>query len=145
MTLATSPLVAYEPEWVDAIVTSEAIARRDAAYMSVVSAGLMEPERGTEDAIRLVLSLAEGTRFQQRMLDANPHDPVTLGEFAFMLMLSHEVPGGVWYRLFPGPRYSVRELRARRIILEPGLPSHVVDGDRAFRIVTRLVAMEGEI
>ncbi len=144
MTLAGLPLSAFAPERVDAILGSTEVARGDAAYLSVVSAGLMDPGRSPEEALRLVLDLADGTRFQQRTGDPDHNEPVTLGEFSFMLMLAHDIPGGVWYRLFPGPRYSFRELRARRIILEPGLQNQAVDGDRSFRIVTRLVAQGGD-
>ena len=144
MTLVVLSSFAFEPNRVDSILERDAIARGDAAYLSVVSAGLMDSGRSPEEALRLVLDLADGTRFQHRTGDPDHNEPVTLGEFSFMLMLAHDIPGGVWYRLFPGPRYSFRELRARRIILEPGLQNQAVDGDRSFRIVTRLGAQGGD-
>jgi hypothetical protein len=40
---------------------------------------------------------------------ARAQDPAGFGTLAYLLMQVFEVPGGLMYRIFPGPRYATRE------------------------------------
>lgn len=62
---------------------------------------------------------------------------LSLGEFAFLLSSYFEIEPGMMGRLFPGPRYALRDLRRERIILYEADASAPVPGDVALRTIRR--------
>ena len=70
----------------------------------------------------------------------NVSDPVTLGEYAFLLMQAFEFPGGLMYRVVPGPRYATREVAALRIAEGTAMVNARLSGERAVRMLGRTMA-----
>ncbi|NNM67074.1 MAG: hypothetical protein HKM06_03560 [Spirochaetales bacterium] len=68
---------------------------------------------------------------------------VSLQEYAFLLMKSFGIHGGMWYSLFPGPRYAFRELTYRMILSPTEDPDTRLDGTRAIRILGRVMDVWG--
>ncbi len=74
----------------------------------------------------------------------NVSDPVTLGEYAFLLMQAFELPGGLMYRVAPGPRYAAREVAALRIAEGTSMVNMSLSGERAVRMLGRaMIHAEG--
>jgi hypothetical protein len=69
--------------------------------------------------------------------------PVTLGELSFLMMKAFDIKGGVWYRLFPGPRYANRFLVYHKLIQGSTDPSQKVSGERLLRILGRVLHYTG--
>jgi hypothetical protein len=66
-------------------------------------------------------------------------EPLTLGEYAYLLMQAFDIEGGVMYRVFPGPRYASREFAYRKFIRGNGSPNRTFNGDEAIGILGRLL------
>ncbi len=119
---------------VDRILARVSIDNLSAAYLAVASANLMDPD----DPGSIALEVLGDLGFDVQSL--NPDETARLADFAYMLMLTHDLPGGIMYSLFPGPRYAYRDMRHERLIRGGGDPGEPFSGRRAMRIVGRVLA-----
>jgi len=46
-------------------------------------------------------------------------NPLTVGDFSFMIMKSFNISGGIMFSLFPSPWYATREFNFRRFLVNP--------------------------
>jgi hypothetical protein len=67
--------------------------------------------------------------------------PVKFDKAAFLLMKAFDLKGGLFYRLFPGPRYAYRELVYRRIIQGPVDSSTTISGEEYLNILGRILEL----
>ena len=62
-------------------------------------------------------------------------DLMSIGELSYLIMRSLNMQGGLFYSIFPSPRYAFRELTFRGIIDEGTGPFRIVSGDEVVRTV----------
>jgi len=67
-----------------------------------------------------------------------PAAPITVGEFSFLIIQLLDLPAGMLYSIFPGPRYAVRELVARGVLAAGVHPGATLSGSEALRILGTL-------
>ncbi|MFP3043921.1 hypothetical protein LQZ19_19070 [Treponema primitia] len=65
--------------------------------------------------------------------------PIKLGELCFLIMKSFNMKGNFLYSLFPGPRYSYRELKYMRLVPEPSDPAMPVSGLQLMQITEQVL------
>ena len=75
---------------------------------------------------------------------AGPEGEPTLGGLSFLVMRAFDLKGGLFYRLFPGPRYAYRELAYRGLLLDQGGPSRKVSGFALLFLIGRLLDETGD-
>jgi hypothetical protein len=75
-----------------------------AAYLVLAASGALDPEASEQQALAALSEKGWKLRAPQA------EEPIRLGEFCFLIMKAFDEKGGLMYRLFPGPRYAVREL-----------------------------------
>lgn len=129
-------------ERVDTILAADPLSVEDAAYLAVVSAGLMGPEGEASEALSIIASRIAEREHRDRFDDRDADSPVSLGEFAYLMMLTHDITGGFWYRRVPGPRYAYREFAHRRLVQGQSFALQQMSGERAMRITGRVLAMQ---
>ncbi|SIQ89873.1 hypothetical protein SAMN05920897_11782 [Alkalispirochaeta americana] len=122
-------------EILDRILQEEVLTYGSAAYVLLLALGELEEGDSLTNAV------ASLDRRGYGLEDRPGHDAVTLGEFCFLAMRLFEVPGGIWYRLLPGPRYAARELAYRGALQGRSYPSMHLSGERALRILGRVLAL----
>ena len=71
-------------------------------------------------------------------------EPLTLGEYSYLLMQAFELKGGVMYRIFPGPRYAGRELAYLKLVKGDTSPYRTFSGEEAIGILGRLLEWKEE-
>lgn len=130
--IAALPLAAQSNEFVDEFLAQEQVSYGNAAYLLLVGSGEL-----AEDA-----SPAEA----HAAMEARPHalgrgeqEAITLGEYAHLTMEAFGISGGIMYTLVPSPRYAARELAFRDVIQGRTYPRMDVSGERALRIVGRVL------
>ncbi len=128
-------------ERIDAILAAETLSVADAAFLAAVSAGLMDPEGDAAEALDVIASRAAEREHRDRFSGRDADSPVSLGEFAYLMMLTHDIAGGFWYRRVPGPRYAYREFAHRRLVQGQSFALQQLSGERAMRITGRVLAM----
>ena len=62
-------------------------------------------------------------------------EPATLGEVCFLIMETQGIKGGLFYALFPGPRYATRELASLGVLKGYTHPNRVVSGEEVMWIL----------
>jgi hypothetical protein len=129
----SAQIQAQSNQIVDEVLQAEAISYGNAAYLVLVAAQMAPEEISPEEALR------QPVVSSWRMEEKTSGDPVTLGEYSFMLLKTFELKGGLLYRIFPGPRYASRELAYRRIILGSKDPRRHVPGEEALRLLAQVI------
>jgi hypothetical protein len=134
---AALPLEAQSNTVIDALLGSREAAFGDAAYL-VLSAARIIPEKATpDDAVWTLQARNFG------VAGRSAKEPITLGEYAFLLMKAFDIRGGILYRVFPGPRYACRELAFLGLLEGYTAPNRRLAGDEALRILGRLLEQRG--
>lgn len=127
------PLAAQTAAFMDRFLAQERVSYADASYLVLLGAGRLKDSDPVERAVAV---LGE----QGWSLPAKgAADPLTLGEFALLVMRSFDIPGGLMYRIAPGPRYATRELAYLQVIQGKARPNSSVSGERAARILGRVL------
>ena len=119
----------------DSILSEEMLTYGSASYVLLTGTGVLEDEATIQEAAGKMAQ-----QFPDTALEWN--EPVTLGRFSYMIMNAYEIGGGIMYRIFPGPRYAVRELRFKKIIQQKAYSGMDISGERALRIVGRVLDRE---
>ncbi|MDR1352414.1 MAG: hypothetical protein LBK05_03935 [Treponema sp.] len=70
--------------------------------------------------------------------------PATLGGVSLLIMKAFSIKGGLMYTLFPGPRYSYREMVHRALIQGRAYSALTVSGERLLRIINRALEYTGD-
>lgn len=95
------------------------------------------------------VSFAQAALFVQAAAESSvgmsdfPDRPITTGELSFLIMKAFNIKGSFLYAIFPGPRYSYRELKFQGFLSEPSDPGMKVSGPQLLQIVERILNQEG--
>ena len=125
------PLTAQSNELIDELLDQEQARYGLAVYLALVSVEMLPEDAIEEEAIEVLGQKGWGVPIKA------PEDTILLGEFAFLVMKALDLPGGLMYLIFPGPRYASRELNFRRITLGRNNPYKVLSGDDVAGILGR--------
>lgn len=123
----------------DRILAEEQLTYASAAYLLLVATGKAPEETSSEQAV----SLAEQEGFA--LEGFGPADRLSLGQYSFMLMRAFQLPGGIMYRIVPGPRYAVREMEYAGVIQGTAIPGMALSGNEAVRMLERVLHQREEI
>jgi hypothetical protein len=130
---AALPLEAQSNTVIDALLGSREAAFGDAAYL-VLSAAQIIPEKATpNDAVWTLQAKNMGIAVR------SAKEPITLGEYAFLLMKAFDMRGGIMYRIAPGPRYACRELAFLGLLEGNTAPNRRLAGGEAVQILSRFL------
>jgi hypothetical protein len=120
----------------DAILESDAVTWAQAARFVLPAAGFTD---------------AAGLSSFQTALDrgwlpknAQAEGEASFGELSFLVMKAFDLPGGLMYRFFPGPRYAYRELQYRGIIQGQQDSARKVSGFWLISLIGRTLELTGE-
>jgi hypothetical protein len=124
------PLSAQTAAEVDEILETREISIAQAVRFVLAAAEVSLPEGSTRGWLPKGVSPAnEGS------LDR----PIKLGELSQLIMKSFNIKGSFLYALFPGPRYSYRELRYERLLPDPSDPSMRVSGEQFLLLLEQVL------
>jgi hypothetical protein len=126
-------LPAQTAERLDALLDSAGLSYAQAAMIVLPAAALAGEDVSPETAF------AEARARGLLPKAAEPGGAVRLDGLAFLIMGAFGMKGGLFYTLFPGPRYAYRELVHRRSIQGRNDPALTVSGERLLRILGRVL------
>lgn len=112
---------------------------------TVIDAILAEKELTYQHASYLLLS-ADGTPPADGEMGSAypPEKTLTLGEYSLLVMETFDISGGLMYTVTGMPRYAARELAFRDIVQGRAYPRMKLSGERALRIVGRVLTLQEE-
>jgi hypothetical protein len=129
---------AQSNEVLDALLEEETTSFGQAAYL-VLTASARIPD-DTTPAEAAAEMAGQGWKVPTRAAE----QPLTLGEYSFLLMQAFELKGGIMYRIIPGPRYAGRELAYLRFVKGNTSPYRTFSGEEAIAILGRLMEWKEE-
>jgi len=115
---------------IDELLVQDPAQTGHVAYLLLSAAGLIDDQYDPETA----LTYASEQGLLPGRVDAT--DAVTFGRYSYLLTQAFDVPGGVMYRLLPGPRYAAREVVYQQWSRKRRSPSELIDGETAVRILS---------
>lgn len=133
------------------------VMRSGAQSNAVLDQLLQEPQASFADVVYLTLAAAKiipdsatpdqaVQALQQQNWKAAilaPDAPISLGDYSYLLMKAFKVKGGIFYSLFPSPRYACRDLGFLKVIPSDARPLRTVSGEEVVRILGNMLALQG--
>ena len=132
--LAGTGLFAQSNQLVDEVIAQKPIQFGHAAYLILTASEKIPETASTEEAAAFALAQKWGLQPQSASA------PAPLGQVSLLIMKSLDLKGGLFYSLFPGTRYALRELSYLKVAAKPNWPEKLLAGDEVMRMLTK--AME---
>jgi hypothetical protein len=130
--------VAQTAAELERVLALPAVSYGDAAWFVLGAAGTALPDNSAAGAYRLA---ADNDWLPQ---NTAAEEPAALGGLSLLIMKALDIPGGLMYTFFPGPRYAYRELTYRKIIGGRVYSTMTVSGERFLRILSRALEYAGD-
>lgn len=134
--LTVASIQAQSTEIVENLLLSDQAAFGDSVYMIAVGSGLLDDDVSVSEAVSNI------TKNGWNKSGKNAEDTITLGEFSYIAMQALDIPGGIMYRLFPSPRYALRELAYLGIIDEKFHPDNTLSGSNFINILSAILEIK---
>ena len=125
----TFSISAQSSEKLSEIISSKKITSGQAAYLSAVYLNAVQEQADYSPSVKALEELSllkEGT---------SPNDFISIDQCAFLFAKTTGIKGGLFYTLFPTPRYAFKELQAKKIIPPDQDPSFSLSGRDAIAIL----------
>ena len=119
----------------DSVLEEKEVTYGSISYLLLVGTGVLGEDSSFQEAAEKMASEFPAT-------EMSSNSSLTIGELSFMVMNAYRIKGGLMYRLFPGPRYAVRELRHKKILQGKTYSTMNISGERACRILGRVLEIE---
>lgn len=118
--LAQTSRETSETARIDAILAGGSITVDQAAWLVGRTVGVLEESASADDTAQVAARWG--------LAPTAPGTPLAADAFAHLLVEAEGIPAGLFYSLFPGPRYAFRELVYLRVF-PPGLrPDALLSG-----------------
>jgi hypothetical protein len=138
LVLAAFAAGAQSNQVLDAILEQESTTFQQAAYLVLTAAGRIPDDTPLAQAAEALQQ--QGWKVRPRSAE----EPLSLGEYCFVLMQAFELKGGLMYHIFPGRRYAGRELAYLGLIKGNTSPYRTFSGEEAVGILGRLMEWREE-
>ena len=112
----------------DAILDQEKVEFSSAVYLALSAAELIEETATAEEAMGALAASGWG-------FPVEAPAEITLGQYSYLLMKAFNIPGGLMYRMFPGPRYATREAAFLGFVTDRPTPTRNLSGEEAVRML----------
>lgn len=130
---------AQSNEVIDRVLEEKQLTYGHAAYLVLVASDRLPETASPQEAVSELEGL--GWAFESR----SPGQAVSFGEYSYLMMEALGFPGGLMYRLVPGPRYAARDVSSMGIAEGYAIVNMDISGERALRMLARALAYaEGE-
>lgn len=137
--LACLHLSAQSSEEISAILQAEKATASQVSYLPALYAERIT-ENDNEDAAFKVLQ--EEGLFAQNVSEDSV---VTLAQVCYVYAKTLNIKGGLFYSLFPSPRYAFKEFKARGIIPSTIDPSTTISGRDSLNLFNSCLELLGEL
>lgn len=131
--LFVAPVVGQSNEVIDTILADDVILYKNGSYIVLTAAGEVDESLTPAEAYDAL----EGLKKEWRVSLPGKDVPMSLGDFSYLVMRAFSINGGLFYRIFPGPRYAAREMKFLGFIQDGPSPYRKISGEEAVGILGR--------
>jgi hypothetical protein len=118
-------------EILDTVLEQEALVTEYGAYLVFTASGVLPDDADIGLAADHLDELEEDWKLKKY----SSGSPITLGQYSYLITRAFDIKEGLFYRLFPGPRYAVRDLAFLGIVREHPNAGRTLSGEEAVRIL----------
>jgi len=115
-------------QFIDTVLEAKTISYSQAAYLVAAASSLVDASASETDAM-------EKLRGKGFAMTLSPGNALNIGEYSYLVMKGFDIPSGLMFAVFPGPRYALKELKARGIVAGSPSPDKQLSGEEALRIL----------
>jgi hypothetical protein len=130
---------AQSNEVIDKVLDQNELVYKNGAYFVLTASGMVPETTGPEEAFTALLE----KQSEWKLKNPRPEQKMRLGDFSHILMRALDIPGGLLYRIFPGPRYAAKELSYLGIIKKNADPCRDITGSEALQILGDTLEWKG--
>lgn len=123
---------AQSNEIIDKLLDEKIALFGETVYISLAAAGLIQESASIEESITILETKNWG-------IVKSKDDPISLGEYSYLLMKIFDLKGGLMYSLSPGPRYACREFEYLGFIKLKPTPYRNISGEEVLQILGKLL------
>lgn len=123
---------------IDEVLGQKKVGYSYAAYLVLSASGVIKDTATPDQAMEALKQQGWGIKVPEEPTD------ISLGQYAYLLMRAFDIPGGLMYRLIPGPRYAAREIAYLGFVTENPSPYRSLSGQEAMEILNNLMAWKEE-
>lgn len=123
---------------IDEILAQKKLGYSYAAYLVLSAAGVIPDTATPEQALEALAQQDWDIKIPEGPAD------ITLGQYAYLLMRAFNIPGGLMYRLIPGPRYAAREIAYLGFVTEQPSPYRKISGEETLQILENVLNWKEE-
>ena len=121
--LSSFMIYAQSNEQIDRLMEAEKTTVADASLLILSSAGLLDPESDSSSALQYI---NEKKWFKAGIKGS---EILTAGNASYIFMRAYKINGGLMYKIAPGPRYAVREMKYHDILDKRTESSSIMSGE----------------
>lgn len=131
--LPVADVFAQSNQVIDALLLEERATFQNSVYLILSVAGIIPEEATGEEAVEAL------KQTDWKIKIKGPDEPIRLGTYSLLLMKAFNIKGGIFYTLFPSPRYASRELGYKGYIKKGVKAGRYLTGRDAIKIMGRVV------
>jgi hypothetical protein len=135
---ASVPLMAQSNEVMDDFLDEEKASFGKTAYFTLLAVNLISEDASIDQAVSALGEQGWGVKVKKA------DDAINMGELSFLIMQALDIPGGLMYKIAPGPRYASRELVYLGIVPGRNRPGRIPSGDEVLSILGRALEWKEE-
>ena len=136
LALAAPAAFSQSNTFMDELLAEENATYGKTVHLTLAAAGMVPDDGSVEESLEYLAAL--GWKLKEKDAD----EAVKLGEYAYLIMMAFDMRGGIFYRLFPGPRYAVRHVAYLGFVRRNPLAYRTVSGEEVVRILGRVLEWE---
>ncbi|MDC7125180.1 MAG: hypothetical protein PQJ46_06425 [Spirochaetales bacterium] len=124
---------AQSNEVIDEVLVQDKLTYGNGAYLVLTASEIIDESFSLEEAMSAGKEM--GWIKDKKQIDA----PISLGEYSFLIMKSFDMKGGLFYSIFPSPRYASRELAYQGYISKDSGAYRKLSGQEALSLIGQIV------
>ena len=121
--LSAFMIYAQSNEQIDRLMEADKTTVAEASLLILSSAGIIDPESDSSSALQYI----NGKKWYKAGINGN--EPLTAGNASYLFMKAFNINGGLMYKIAPGPRYAVREMKYNDILDKRTETSTIMSGE----------------
>jgi hypothetical protein len=128
---------AQSNELIDELLAEEQATFGNSVYLVLSAAGIIDEQSSIQEAIDTLAD--QNWDIEIRPVSAQ----IRLGEYAFILMKSFHMQGGIMFSIFPCPRYASRELAFLGMVPGSASAGRSLSGEEVMYILGKALDWQG--
>ena len=132
------PLSAQSDLVIDHLLEEENAGFGNTVYLVFTAAEEISADASLQEAVK---HLAD-KHWKMQLRDTD--DPIRVGEFSLIVLKAFSLKGGLFFRIFPRPRYAAREFAYLELIPYDRNPYGYISGEEVLRIIGKVLELKGE-